>query len=643
MAVEKLYMVNIVGLLRDEEDIILDVLSGENMNLVSALHQFSTNREIYSLDKDNLDKVLDLNEIDVFTPDLAIRNQARDAKEILENLGMELPKNPTNPHELIKTDFTKHDEVLKAWLEEEKELQEKVDENHKFSSKFSRFHGLSIPLEDIQNMEYFQTRFGLLNKDGRIRMKSNYGNMLAYIFHTGTEGEDEVYMIVYPNEVAAEIDRILKSLNWMDIDMPKEEGTPAEVMDTLEKERKETLGKIQEIQEKREEYVRQNRKELEKALEGILLRNRIDEAKENMAHSKNYLCISGWMNGKDADALEKTLSKYDEITFQKEDMEEKSKTPPTKLNNPSFFRPFESLVKMYGVPNYKEKDPTVFLGITYLILFGSMFGDVGQGFIFFLFGLLLMKKGKESFGGLLSRMGVSSMIFGFLYGSLFGKEDILPALWIKPFHNINQILEISIAFGVVLLTFAYIFGIRNALLRGDKEEAFLGKEGVVGLTVFLLFVIMATSAVTGHSILPTPVVIGLMVVALGLSIFKRPIFCKLEGKAVKYPGQDKAGYYIEGSFSLLEMLISILSGIVSFIRVGAFAINHVGLFLAFQTMADMMPSKGAGILILILGNILIIGLEGLIVFIQGLRLEYYELFSRYYRGDGYEFKASGLK
>ncbi|NMR85280.1 ATPase, partial [Vibrio parahaemolyticus] len=100
---------------------------------------------------------------------------------------------------------------------------------------------------------------------------------------------------------------------------------------------------------------------------------------------------------------------------------------------------------------------------------------------------------------------------------------------------------------------------------------------------------------------------------------------------------------IEGVFSLLETFLSMLSGTVSFIRVGAFALTHVGLFIAFETIGEMIGSAAGNAVVLIIGNLLILGLEGLIVFIQGLRLQYYELFSRYYKGDGKAFEPVKLE
>jgi V/A-type H+-transporting ATPase subunit I len=119
-------------------------------------------------------------------------------------------------------------------------------------------------------------------------------------------------------------------------------------------------------------------------------------------------------------------------------------------------------------------------------------------------------------------------------------------------------------------------------------------------------------------------------------VFKQPLAGLLTGH--KLYEESPGDYYIEAGFGVVETILSVASNIISFIRVGAFALNHVGLYIAFATMAEMLDSKFGGIVILVIGNVFIIGLEGLIVFIQSLRLEYYELFSKYYSGYGVEYK-----
>ena len=244
-------------------------------------------------------------------------------------------------------------------------------------------------------------------------------------------------------------------------------------------------------------------------------------------------------------------------------------------------------------------------------------------------------------GPLLMRLGVSSMVFGVLYGSVFGNEEIIQPLWIRPFENINQVLIMSISFGVFLLVMAYVMNFINAFRNRDLNQGLFGEHGLLGFVVFAMLIFLLLDATGYVHGIPTSVAIGVLILSILAMIFRKPILSKIYKQEVSYE-EGKVGYFIESSFSIIELLISTLSGIVSFIRVGAFAINHVGLFLAFHTMAEMANHTVGNVLILVLGNILIIGLEGLIVFIQGLRLEYYELFSRYYQGSGVEFKSDKI-
>ena len=190
---------------------------------------------------------------------------------------------------------------------------------------------------------------------------------------------------------------------------------------------------------------------------------------------------------------------------------------------------------------------------------------------------------------------------------------------------------------------SYVLGIYNLKKENNLEELLFGEKGITGLVLYLLLLLLVVKFVLKINIMPTWLNGILIAVAILLMIFKKPITSKIEKKDDLY-GNDKASnYYIEGSFSIIETLISIFSGTISFIRVGAFAINHVGLFLAFSTIGKMLNSSAGNIAMMIFGNILILGLEGLIVFIQALRLEYYEMFSKYYKGDGVDFIANKNK
>ena len=644
MAVERMVMLSVVGRLENMEDILFEVLQSGTLDMVDAMTQLSENSNIYSLE-DNVEMVVDLNNLAPFPINNDVRQRTQDAKKLVDYFNID---------NLNLSDFDQNADILTSYQElmdrlgpmqkEYDDILKRLENIAMFKENLALFENVDVDLSKIKDLKYFSTRFGRLEKSARVRLKSSYENLLALIFHTGSFEDEEVYMITYPNEVSEEIDRVLKSLHWIDVPiLDYAKGTPRETLQEFREEEEALHRRLREIEEERDQIYNDDRDKVRKILAHILFLGRVEEAKEKMAVSKKYFLMTGWTDEAGIEEVRRRTEKYPDVvlTVQEEDTAAKGITPPTKLSNPKFFKPFELLVRMYGIPQYNEIDPTVFVGITYLLLFGAMFGDVGQGLIFILIGWLVSKKKQKDMGGLLMRMGGASTIFGFLYGSVFGNEEIIDALWMRPFQNIDQVLAIAIGFGVVLLVLAYGMNFANAIKNKDIARGLFGEHGLFGFLVFAMLLLMILDVAGVVTVVPMGVAVAILILSILLMVFKKPIMAKVQKTDVQYEG-GKSGYFIESSFSMIELLISTLSGIVSFIRVGAFAINHVGLFMAFHTMAQMAPHNIGGVIILILGNILIIGLEGLIVFIQGLRLEYYELFSRYYSGSGREFKSDSL-
>lgn len=645
MAVERMVMLSVVGRLENMEDILFEVLQSGTLDMVDAMTQLSENSNIYSLE-DNVEMVVDLNNLAPFPINNDVRQRTQDAKKLVDYFNID---------NLNLSDFDRNADILTSYQElmdrlgpmqkEYDDILKRLENIAMFEENLALFENVDVDLSKIKDLKYFSTRFGRLEKSARVRLKSSYENLLALIFHTGSFEDEEVYMITYPNEVSEEIDRVLKSLHWIDVPiLDYAKGTPRETLQEFREEEEALHRRLREIEEERDQIYNDDRDKVRKILAHILFLGRVEEAKEKMAVSKKYFLMTGWTDEAGIEEVRRRTEKYPDVvlTVQEEDTAAKGITPPTKLSNPKFFKPFELLVRMYGIPQYNEIDPTVFVGITYLLLFGAMFGDVGQGLIFILIGWLVSRKKQKDMGGLLMRMGGASTIFGFLYGSVFGNEEIIDALWMRPFQNIDQVLAIAIGFGVVLLVLAYGMNFANAIKNKDIARGLFGEHGLFGFLVFAMLLLMILDIAGIVTVVPMGVAVAILILSILLMVFKKPIMAKIQKTDVQYEG-GKSGYFIESSFSMIELLISTLSGIVSFIRVGAFAINHVGLFMAFHTMAQMAPHNIGGVIILILGNILIIGLEGLIVFIQGLRLEYYELFSRYYSGSGREFKSDSLR
>ncbi len=638
-------MMNIIGDISYVDEVLKDIILSGNVDLVSALSQIEENSFVFNVGDENLEKVLDLNYITSFNKDKLYEENLKKARELEVILNIEdVNINPSvGDHidkDTIALELKKIYDITKEPSEKLETAYENLEKIKDFYKNFTQIIDVDIPVKELKDLSYFKYKFGVLSKEDRIKLKKNYENILAVILHTGTRAEGEVYLALYPSSLNEEMERILRSLNFKEIAIPEEyNGTPKEILEKLDTRKRELEMEIAGLKETLRD-IRTNYKDKISYMKNYLsINEKIEDIKKDLARSNKFFYLSGWIAKKDKEKIERSLSKYKDILII--DKEESKLKPPTKLRNIKLFKPFESLVKMYGIPSYNELDPTPFLSITYMLLFGAMFGDLGQGFVLLLGGFILARKNKM-FGGLLSRLGMSSMIFGVLYGSLFGFEDIIPALLIRPFENINTVLAGAVFIGIVLLLIAYVYGMINNYKKRDMEDGLFGKEGLAGFIFYITLLVLVGGQLLNKSILPLEIGIILILLCIMAMIFKQPLTHLIKGKRPLH-SEDISGYYIESVFSIIETLLSMLSGTVSFIRVGAFALTHVGLFIAFETIGHMIGSTAGNIIVLIIGNIIIIGLEGLIVIIQGLRLQYYELFSRYYEGEGEEFNPVNIE
>lgn len=298
---------------------------------------------------------------------------------------------------------------------------------------------------------------------------------------------------------------------------------------------------------------------------------------------------------------------------------------PTKLKNPFVFRPFELLVKSYGIPAYKGIDPTIFTTLTFMFFFGIMFGDLGHGLVLILIGIGLYSiRLLRKFAVFPLCLGVSSSIFGAIFGEFFGTHPFKP-LWFSPFESPEKAMLLAVYLGIFVVTFGFILRLVEYIMQKDREKLFLSGHGLPGLIFYLSIILLAFSVVKGSSgaiIKTESVILGLssLVVACGIPL-KDSIKNGLDSNKLLLSLGD-----------LIHLSLAMISNTLSFIRVAAFNIGHVILTMSIIEIAKVLGEMvgAGGYTTLILGNILIIGLEGMIVFVQGLRLEYYELYSRFF-------------
>lgn len=285
---------------------------------------------------------------------------------------------------------------------------------------------------------------------------------------------------------------------------------------------------------------------------------------------------------------------------------------PVALLNAWWARPFQPLLRMWGTPGISEVDPSGLLAVVVPLLFGYMFPDVGHGLILALFAAIVGKRWPQI--RFLIPCGISAMVFGLVFGDVFGIDDLIPALWLKPLRQPLLVLAVPLFFGVALMLIGLAFSSVAAAWRGELRT-WLWLDGAV--------LLLYTGALLGL-FLPAAfwlVALGLIQYLVGALVIER------NPRAL--PGA--LGQLLLASFELAMNTLS-------FVRVGAFALGHAALSLAIMTLAAGVEHPLAVALVLILGNLFSLVLEGLLVYVQTTRLVLFEFFTRFLREEGSLFR-----
>lgn len=648
MAIEKLVMANVVCRRNRLDGIIRDLILLEKCEFIDTFLEIDDGDFSIGISEENADEILDMEDIVPLKENKAIEQVIEKLETTLRSL--KYTPNIDTAHmrgihnfEAMNDDVEKLSCKFAVLTEEVNQIESRIETLERYKV-MECIKNIDINLEQLMNMDHFTVKLGFLTREKAKRISQNYDNIKALVLHAGTFEEKEFYIVVSPKSLDVEMGRILRSTDFVEINLEGETlSTPGEIVESFVAEKTACENRLVEIEVMTKKDIEANSQEFDRLYSMLIMERKIDEVRTKVAVTENLAYLSAWAPAEDMDRLTEIFGPPPEtlVTFKKSE-EVSSRIPtPTFLKNNRFFKPFEMLVNMYGTPMHNETDPTFFFGITYMILFGAMFGDLGQGLVIALAGLLLRKKVNPDFCGILTRIGIGSMFFGFIYDSFFGYEHIISSvlplpIYFRPIDNINLVLIYAIIIGIVLVFISYLYSIVNKLRLGDIEEGVFGRNGINGLLLLSALLMLVYGMFTSNQLLPSVVLNVTILLSVVLLLVKQPLSNKLLGNTRLFD-EEPGAYYVEGVFNLFETFLGMISNTASFIRVGAFALNHVGLFIAFHTLAEMIGSTTGNIAMFLLGNIIIIALEGLVVFIQGLRLFYYELFSKYYSGDGILF------
>lgn len=539
------------------------------------------------------------------------------------------------------------------------ELSEEREKTVKSLENIEPFLGLKFEVHRLLGFRYVKYRFGRISNEYFDKFERYVYDTLDTIFYKCSSDEEYVWGVYFvPASMADQIDAVYASMHFEHIFLPDEyDGTPSQARQALEERIADLDRQLEELDQRIASVTAEHTDELAGAMQFLEKRSASFDIRKFAALTKEkdnvFYILCGWMPEKQADAFQKEIED-DEKTFVvvEDDHDNIFSTPPTKLKNPKVFRPFEMYVKMYGLPAYNELDPTMFVALTYAFIFGAMFGDVGQGLVLLLGGLFLYKKKGMDLAAIIASAGVFSTFFGFMYGSFFGFEDtLIKHIWLKPkeammtlpvIGQMNTVFVVAIVFGMFLILTAVILHIIVCVRNHDAEGTWFDTNGVAGFLFYGFLVASLILVMSGHTLPGAAILVIILGLPLLAMAFKEPLGAWLEKKKAKFDDGIPM-YLVQTFFEMFEVLLSFFSNTLSFVRIGAFAVSHAAMMEVVLMLAGFTEGGSGNWLIIVLGNAFVCAMEGLIVGIQVLRLEYYELFSRFYKGTGHAFRPYEMK
>jgi V/A-type H+-transporting ATPase subunit I len=599
-------------------------------------------------------------------------------------LGIELPAEPEEntvlPGETEELLAEKINAAVASLTGREQKLDQETAKVEEALTEAKSFSGLHAPFSELDRLSYLTLRIGRLDPKGQAGLRESLGSR-AVIIPLG-EGKDggpgDQILAATSRKGRFALDSELKKFSFTPIAIPEGfEGVPQELIDGLETRLKDLVEERRKLRKEKEGLKDQFGQTIRDLAASWIMASIMEELKEKLVSTQNTYLLSGWIP---QDRVTQVLDELSALTggrvamhtFNPEEVpgvKAGREKVPVSLKHGAFVRGFQGVVLSYGAPLYGTIDPSPLVAFFFTLLFGIMFGDLGQGFVLFLAGLLTGKRGVKALGNFrkystpLIAVGISSMIMGLLTGSVFTNEQLLiqPTLAVTGFlgHPVERVLVLmpmaehggsvmklfyffgfTVAVGIILITVGLVVNIINLFLQKKYEGIFFSRTGIPGFFIFWYAIFIALRCILGGRFMWFDF--------LGLIL---PIVCMFFGPALwrlitgERPILEHGlmTFIIEGVVGIIETISTYVSNTVSFLRVGAFALSHAVLsFIVFSFVEKLSHltfplGSVAALLLLILGNTVIILLEGMIVAIQAVRLQYYEFFSKFFVETGVEF------
>ena len=386
-----------------------------------------------------------------------------------------------------------------------KELTKMIEENDEAIITLNHVEGSNIDFDQLFGTQYLKIRFGKLplNNEGKLE----YYETLPFVYKAFQRDDKYVWCMYMTTPTdAPEVDNVFTSLYFEKIHIPEFVHGSCELAEKeIQNESDSAKQYSQDLQNRIDKTISENMEELTRIYSVAKKLNSVYAMQKYIVKLGDKLNVHGFVPKNDLDTFKNTFESIDGVKLEVLPATSDVRLePPTRLKNSWFARPFRMFVEMYGVPRYNDVDPTLLVAISYTLLFGIMFGDLGQGIILSLVGLVAEKKFNLKLGGVGVRLGISSAIFGVFFGSFFGNEEILSE-YFKGFsffnamspENTMTLLMAAIGLGIVLILISMTFSIVLNFKKKNIGEAILSQDGLCGVTFYVAVIVAALGMFTG--------------------------------------------------------------------------------------------------------------------------------------------------
>lgn len=664
MAIEKLTLVNVEGPIKKVNKTLIRCCESGYFHISPPPDVSEAHLEVKSLrDKGQYERMI------------------KRCRMIAERLGITLDKNAAydNIEYNISIDFKQYldevEEKVSVITDEKASLETSIKSHGAIYNNLVQLVDFNTSFEELFACEYVKIRFGRIPINN-IRKLEFYEDKPYFFFRFKNEQDYAWCLYLAPATCSKDADYLFNSLGFLRVHLPDYlNGSSNEASEKLLATIRTETEKMEMLNGKLEEISKAQAEKLSQVYAKLIALDNSYELRANVLVMDSRFHFSGYIPSRKEKEFKSLLEQSEDVkvTIVPSDDTE----TPVKLKNNWLVRPFEMFVKMYGLPAASGVDPTPIVAITYMLVYGIMFGDVGQGLCITLLGILLTRFSKVALAPIMTRIGLSSAFFGVLYGSVFGNENIITPFFHIPkiytllgyeeapenIFGISSVLLIAaLLVGVTLVVLSMIINMVTCFKCNDIENGLFGASGLTGFVFYVALILGAGGTFIGLDLLKPWYIAVFIVLPLVVMFFKEPILELMNADKSSKTGKGNidtglkkkldmmmvddngtkhkksvGNFIIEGVIELFETCLTYLTNTMSFLRIGGFILSHAGLMLVVNVLADLTGGGVGYIVVQILGNAFVTGVEGFLVGIQVLRLEFYELFSRFFKGGGKPF------